>query len=232
MKPYSDLAKIIHREGYIFIGIFAVITFVLGSFSTTLGWIGGICTVWCAYFFRNPERVTPINDSFIISPADGIVQAIKEVTPPSELGLGDEEMIRVSVFLNIFNVHINRIPASGKVLSLNYHPGKFFNASMDKASIHNERQSILIETEDKTQIACVQIAGLIARRIVCDLEEGDKVEAGARFGIIRFGSRVDVYLPRKAMPLVCVGQICVGGETVLANLKPGTKVAAAKFEVR
>jgi phosphatidylserine decarboxylase len=231
MKPYSDLAKIIHREGYIFIGIFAVITFVLGSFSTTLGWIGGICTVWCAYFFRNPERVTPINDSFIISPADGIVQAIKEVTPPSELGLGDEEMIRVSVFLNIFNVHINRIPASGKVLSLNYHPGKFFNASLDKASIHNERQSVLMETVEGVKIAFVQIAGLIARRIVCDLEESQVVKAGQRYGLIRFGSRADIYLPLKTNILVSVGQTCVGGETVIADTSV-SKSSKLKFEVR
>lgn len=232
MKHIGDLSKIIHKEGYIFIVIFAAVSFLFSSFSSTLGIIGFILTAWCAYFFRNPERYTPILEDMIISPADGVVQSIVDAAPPAELGLGDKEMLRISVFLNVFNVHVNRIPVDGKVTALHYNPGKFFNASMDKASIHNERQSILIETADKTQVACVQIAGLIARRIVCDLEEGDKVEAGARFGIIRFGSRVDVYLPRKAMPLVCVGQICVGGETVLANLKPGTKVAAQKFEVR
>ena len=232
MKHIGDLSKIIHKEGYIFIVVFAAVSFLFSSFSSTLGTIGFILTAWCMYFFRNPERHTPIIEDMIIAPADGIVQSVIEASPPAELGLGDKEMLRISIFLSVFNVHVNRIPIDGKVVTMHYNPGKFFNASMDKASIHNERQSILIETADKVQIACVQIAGLIARRIVCDLEEGDTVKAGARFGIIRFGSRVDVYLPRKSIALVCAGQTCVGGETVLANLKPGTKVAAAKFEVR
>ena len=231
MKPYSDLAKIIHREGYIFIVIFAVITFILGSFSTTFGWIGTISTIWCAYFFRNPGRVTPINDNFIISPADGIVQTIKEVTPPSEFGLGDDEMIRISIFLNVFNVHINRVPATGRILLLHYHPGKFFNASLDKASIHNERQSVLMETVNGVKIAFVQIAGLIARRIVCDLEESQPVKAGQRYGLIRFGSRADIYLPLKTAILVSEGQTCIGGETVLADMDL-SKSAQPKFEVR
>ena len=231
MKPYSDLTKIIHREGYIFIIIFAVITFVLGSFSTTFGWIGTISTLWCAYFFRNPERVTPVNDNFIISPADGIVQTIKEVTPPSELGLGDDEMIRISIFLNVFNVHINRVPATGRILQLHYHPGKFFNASLEKASIHNERQSVLMETVNGVKIAFVQIAGLIARRIVCDLEESQTVKAGQRYGLIRFGSRADIYLPLKTAILVSEGQTCVGGETVLADMDL-SKSSQPKFEVR
>ncbi|MFK7973780.1 MAG: phosphatidylserine decarboxylase [Rickettsiaceae bacterium] len=218
MKPYSDLAKIIHKEGYIFIIIFAAITLLLGSFSTTLAWIGGICTIWCAYFFRNPERITPVDDNLIVSAADGVVQKIVEVSPPTELGLGDESMIRVSVFLNIFNVHINRIPVSGKIISLQYNPGKFLNASLDKASIHNERQSVLIETTNKTQIAFVQIAGLVARRIVCDLEEEQEVLAGQRYGLIRFGSRVDIYLPLKTAIMVSEGQTCIGGETIVADL--------------
>lgn len=231
MKPYSDLAKIIHREGYIFIVIFAIITFILGSFSTTFGWIGTISTLWCAYFFRNPERVTPVNDNFIISPADGIVQTIKEVTPPSELGLGDDEMIRISIFLNVFNVHINRVPATGRILLLHYHPGKFFNASLDKASIHNERQSVLMETVNGIKIAFVQIAGLIARRIVCDLEEAQTVKAGQRYGLIRFGSRADIYLPLKTAILVSEGQTCIGGETVLADMDL-SKSSQPKFEVK
>lgn len=232
MKHISDLSKIIHKEGYIFIVVFAAVSFLFSSFSTTLGNIGFIITAWCAYFFRNPTRHTPIVDDAIIAPADGIVQSITLAAPPEELGLGTKEMTRISIFLSVFNVHVNRIPVDGKVVALHYNPGKFFNASMDKASVHNERQSILIETEDKTQIVCVQIAGLIARRIVCDLEEGDKIKAGARFGIIRFGSRVDVYLPRKTLLLVCEGQTCVGGETILANLNPGTKISSQKFEVR
>jgi phosphatidylserine decarboxylase len=218
MKPYSDFAKMIHKEGYIFITIFAFATFVLGSFSVTLAWIGSICTVWCAYFFRNPERVTPIADNLIISAADGVVQKIVEVSPPEELNLGDSEMIRVSVFLNVFNVHINRIPASGKILDLKYHPGKFFNASLDKASIHNERQSVLMQIKNGTKIGFVQIAGLIARRIVCDLEEGQEVMSGQRYGLIRFGSRVDIYLPLKTVLMVSEGQTCVGGETIIADM--------------
>jgi len=231
MKPYKDLAKVIHREGYIFIIIFAAAAFVLGSFSTTFGWLGGICTLWCAYFFRNPDRMTPVGDDLVISAADGIVQKIREVVPPSELDLGDSEMIRVSVFLNIFNVHVNRIPASGKILSLQYHPGKFFNASLDKASIHNERQSVLMETKGGTKIAFVQIAGLIARRIVCDLEEEQKVDSGQRYGLIRFGSRVDIYLPLKTAILVTEGQTCIGGETLIADLKR-KKTEQPKFEKR
>ena len=218
MKPYSDIAKIIHREGYVFILIFTLITFILGSFSSSLGWIGGICTVWCAFFFRNPERMTPIGDNLVISAADGVVQKIVETTPPAELDIGDKTMIRVSVFLNIFNVHINRIPATGKVLALKYIPGKFFNASLDKASIHNERQAVLLETKNKTKLAFVQIAGLIARRIVCDLEEEQEVLSGQRYGLIRFGSRVDIYLPLKTTLEVTEGQTCIGGETIIADL--------------
>jgi len=232
MKQFSDLSKIIHREGYIFIIGFAIVTFIVSSFSGVLGLIGVIMTLWCAYFFRNPDRYTPIIDDAVISAADGVVQSIVEAVPPAELGLGSGEMLRISVFLNVFNVHVNRIPVDGKVIGLHYNPGKFINASLDKASIHNERQSILIQTHSGVKVACVQIAGLIARRIVCDLEDGEEVIAGGRFGIIRFGSRVDIYLPRKTIPLVCEGQICIGGETVLANLKQSGKVAAPKFEIR
>jgi len=219
MKQYSDFSKIIHREGYIFIISFAAVTFLLASFSASLGWIGFIVTAWCTYFFRNPDRMTPINDDLVISPADGTVQTISEATPPSELGLGSEEMLRVSIFLNVFNVHVNRIPCSGKILALHYNPGKFFNASLDKASIYNERQSVLMETNVGKKIAFVQIAGLIARRIVCDLEEGSEVKAGERYGIIRFGSRLDIYLPMKTAIIVAPGQTCIGGETVIADFK-------------
>lgn len=222
MKCYSDLTKIIHREGYIFVIIFLIATFILASFSNPLGWIGGIATAWCIYFFRNPDRFTPTGDNLIVSVGDGVVQSIQEVPPPSELNLSDTEMIRVSVFLSIFNVHVNRIPANGKILNLQYHPGKFFNASLDKASIHNERQSVSMETKNGKKIAFVQIAGLIARRIVCDLEEGNEVKIGERYGIIRFGSRVDIYLPLKTAILVSEGQIAIGGETIIAdlNMKP------------
>jgi len=231
MKPYSDLSKVIHREGYIFIAIFAVVTFILGNLSYHLAWVGGICTIWCVYFFRNPERVTPVNDDLIISVGDGVVQKIKEVTPPAELGLGEVTMTRISVFLNVFNVHVNRVPASGKILSLHYNPGRFFNASLDKASIHNERQSVLMEAKNGTKLAFVQIAGLIAKRIVCDLEKDVEVKAGQRFGLIRFGSRVDIYLPLTTAILVTEGQIAIGGETVIADLKM-KKSNEPKFEVQ
>lgn len=238
MKPYRDIGRIIHKEGYIFILIFAIVTFILGSmssalgsFGTTLAWMGAIATCWCAYFFRNPDRVTPIGDDLVISAADGIVSSIKEIAPPPELELGNNDMIRVSVFLNIFNVHVNRVPSNGKILALHYHPGKFFNASLDKASIHNERQSILMQTAGGTKIGFVQIAGLVARRIVCDLEEGGEVKAGERFGVIRFGSRVDIYLPLKTAILVSEGQTCIAGETIIADLKM-KKGQEPKFEVR
>jgi phosphatidylserine decarboxylase len=228
MKQYNDFSKIIHKEGYIFIVCFAVASFVLASFSSMLGFIGFSFTLWCAYFFRNPIRMIPLNDNIIISPADGLVQKITEAIPPSELGLGEVEMTRISIFLNIFNVHVNRIPVSGKILGLHYNPGKFFNASMDKASIYNERQSVLMETKMGQKIAFVQIAGLIARRIVCDLEEDMEVKAGDRYGIIRFGSRVDVYLPLKTTICVSEGQIAIGGETILANF--AENITEIKFE--
>jgi phosphatidylserine decarboxylase len=166
-----------------------------------------------------------------VSPADGIVQKIVECIPPQELGLANQEMIRVSIFLNIFNVHVNRVPATGKILSLNYNPGKFFNASMDKASVYNERQSVLMETKNGTKIAFVQIAGLIARRILCELEEGADVKIGERYGIIRFGSRVDVYLPLKTALNVTEGQTAVGGETIIADFRI-KKTSEMKFERR
>jgi phosphatidylserine decarboxylase len=231
MKQYNDFAKIIHKEGYVFIVSFAAVTFLLGSFNSALGWIGSFATIWCIYFFRNPERLTPVGDEFVISPADGIVQNISESVPPSELNMGSEEMIKISIFLSVFNVHVNRIPASGKILALHYNPGKFLNASLDKASIYNERQSILMENNSGKRMAFVQIAGLIARRIVCDLEEGATVKSGERFGIIRFGSRMDVYLPLKTAILVSEGQTCVGGETVIANFDL-KKTHEPKFEKR
>lgn len=231
MKQYTDLSKIIHREGYIFIISFAAVTFLFASFSGILGWVGFISTVWCIYFFRNPDRFTPLGDDLVISPADGMLQSITESVPPSELGLGDQTMTRISIFLNIFNVHVNRIPAKGKILALHYNPGKFFNASLDKASIYNERQSVLMETVSGQKIAFVQIAGLIARRIVCDLEEGNEVKAGERYGIIRFGSRADIYLPLKTAILVTEGQVCIGGETIIADFKL-KKTAEPKFEKR
>ncbi len=231
MQQFRDYSKIIHREGYIFVVLFAAATFLFSTFSSSLGWIGFIATCWCIFFFRNPERCTPITEGLVVGPADGIITSVTLTPPPAELNLGDEEMLKISIFLNVIDVHVNRIPVDGKIAALHYHPGKFFNASLDKASIHNERQSVVIETPKGVKLVCVQIAGLIARRIVCDLEDGDEVLAGQRYGIIRFGSRVDVYLPRKIVPLVAKGQRCVGGETILANLN-SSKISEPKFAIR
>jgi phosphatidylserine decarboxylase len=190
-----------------------------------------LLTAACALFFRDPKRVTPIGDNYIISPADGLVQNIKEVAPPAELNMGDEPMTRVSIFLSVFDVHVNRIPAVGKITALFYHPGKFLNATLDKASVDNERQIVAMKTTygDK-DIIFVQIAGFIARRIVCYLEQGKEVRSGERFGIIRFGSRMDVYLPKDVKPKVVIGQKAVGGETILADL--ASKEEQATGEVR
>jgi phosphatidylserine decarboxylase len=208
----------IHREGYIFIGIFALLAFFSAMYSTFLGWVLFILTVWCIYFFRNPHRVVPVGDEFIVSPADGVVQKIEQCAPPEELNMGPELRTRISIFLNVFNVHVNRVPARGVITTLNYRPGKFFNASLDKASIYNERQSVRMTLEDGRDIVFIQIAGLIAKRIVCELDEGQVVQAGERFGLIRFGSRMDVYLPEGVNPLVVPGQTMIGGETILGNL--------------
>ena len=231
MKQYNDLFSAIHKEGHIFVLIFAAVTAVLYSIGTSFGLIGLMATIWCAFFFRDPNRFTPVEEGLLISPADGVIQRITDATPPAELGMGEEEMTRISVFLNVFNVHVNRMPAEGKITKLHYHPGKFFNASLDKASIHNERQSILMETNTGQNIAFVQIAGLIARRIVCDLEEGNELKAGERFGIIRFGSRVDVYIPKGITPIICEGQTVIAGETIFADLN-AKKVKQTEFEVR
>lgn len=212
------IRSIIHPDGWKFVGIFAFVTLILSIFSGFLGYVGVALTAWCVYFFRNPERVTPSQKGLIISPADGKVVGVKEVVPPKEFDMGTEPMLRISIFLNVFDVHINRVPVDGVIKKIIYHPGRFFNASLDKASEHNERQSLIITTEDGTDIACVQIAGLIARRIRCDIAEGESTKAGFRYGLIRFGSRADVYLPRHVAPLVIEGQRMVAGETVLADL--------------
>lgn len=218
METIKSVIPPIHREGYYFIFIFAVISLLLGAFIAPLGWIGAVLTCWCVYFFRDPERLTPTDEQFVVSPADGVVQKIERAAVPIELNMGDVERTRISIFLNVFNVHVNRCPAKGIIKALHYRPGKFLNASLDKASVDNERQSALMVTKDGKEIAFVQIAGLIARRIVCNLEEGQEVQGGERFGIIRFGSRMDVYLPEGVNPLVVPGQTMVGGETILANL--------------
>lgn len=220
----------IHSEGIKFVLIFAVIAALLSALHPLLGWIGTILTVFCFYFFRNPVRVTPKGDALIISPADGIVQMIRKVVPPMELELGEKPLTRISIFMSVFNVHVNRAPVSGKVVKTVYHGGAFVNASLDKASEKNERQSIVIEHQNGKSIGCVQIAGLIARRILCNLHYNTEVTAGEIYGLIRFGSRLDVYLPDGVMPKVICGQIAVAGETILADMK-GTQ-EASKGEIK
>lgn len=208
----------IHPAGWIFITLFAIGALVLALLSSMLGLIGLALTVWCIFFFRDPKRVTPLLPGVIVSPGDGVISKVSKTIPPFELGLGNEERWRISVFLSVFNVHVNRIPIAGNVTKMHYHEGLFLNATLDKASEDNERQMITIKTDDGVLVGVVQIAGLIARRILCDLSEGQRVETGERFGIIRFGSRVDVYLPVDVAPLVVEGQIAVGGETIFANV--------------
>lgn len=208
----------IHREGFPFIVGFALATVVLFLIWNPLGWLGVIVSLWCVWFFRDPDRITPRRAGALISAADGVVCAIVSAPPPPELGLSPEPRVRVSVFLNIFDVHVNRVPADGTITALNYRPGKFINASFDKASEDNERMAVAMKLADGRDVAFVQIAGLIARRIKCDLKVGQSVAAGERFGIIRFGSRTDMYLPAGYAPTVTVGQRVFGGETVVADM--------------
>ena len=208
----------INRAGWPFIALFAILTAGLWVLHQPLGWVGVVLTAWCAYFFRDPERVTPGESGLVISPADGMVLLFEDAPPPLELGMGDGVRPRVSIFMNVFNVHVNRIPAHGVIEKISYRPGRFFNASLDKASEHNERMSVSMKTNQGAEIAFVQIAGLVARRIKCGLAEGQQVRAGDRFGLIRFGSRVDVYLPAGTRPKAIPGQTAVAGETVIADL--------------
>ena len=210
----------IHKEGFPFIALFAAVNLLAFLFASWLGWLLLPVTIWCVAFFRDPERKAPDGDDLIICPADGKLLPIVDAVPPAELGLGDAPRKRLSVFMNVFNVHVNRNPVSGNVVALAYRPGKFFNASFDKASIHNERMSVRLRPTgrgDTKDLAVVQIAGLVARRIVCDLTKGQGVLRGARFGIIRFGSRVDVFLPEGTEILAEPGTKVRAGETVLAR---------------
>ncbi len=208
----------IHREGYPFIAAFAVGAFVLWLIWPPLGWLGLVVTVWCIYFFRDPPRVTPQREGLIVSPADGYVCSTGLFIPPPELGLGDRPLQRISVFMSVFDCHVNRSPVSGSITKIAYKAGLFVNADLDKASEDNERNGFVIETADGP-IGVVQIAGLIARRIVCFAKQGESVGAGDRLGLIRFGSRVDVYLPQNATPLLGLGAQAVAGETILADLR-------------
>jgi phosphatidylserine decarboxylase len=215
----------IHREGIPFIALFAVVNFLAFLMAPLLGWLLLPLTIWCIAFFRDPDRQTPQAPGLVISPADGKLLPIVEASPPPELGLGEAPRTRLSIFMNVFNVHVNRNPVSGTVVALAYRPGKFFNASFDKASIHNERMAIRVRPEGESRpeqdLVVVQIAGLVARRIVCELAQGQQVQRGARFGMIRFGSRLDVYLPAGAQAKVVAGSTIVAGETVLAELTTG-----------
>lgn len=214
----STFIKPMHREGRKFVAIFAAITVVLFLIWHVLGWIGLGLTIWCYYFFRDPVRVTPVREGLMVSPADGIVSLLEPAVPPVELGLGDQPMMRISVFMSVFNCHVNRLPLAGRILAVAYRPGKFFNASLDKASSDNERNGLAVETADGKRYGVVQIAGLVARRILCEVKPGQELMTGEHFGLIRFGSRLDIYLPPGVSPLVVIGQTMIAGETVLADL--------------
>lgn len=222
MQMLGTFIKPMHPEGIKFVVIFAGIAGGLFLLSSILGWIGVGLTIWCYYFFRDPERVTPTRLGLIVSPADGVVSLIEPAVPPAELGMADTALTRVSVFMNVFNCHVNRIPITGEITAIAYRPGKFLNASLDKASADNERNSLCVRLPNGQELAVVQIAGLVARRIVCFAKSGAQMQTGDRFGLIRFGSRLDVYLPPGVTPLVSIGQTMVAGETVLAHL-PGLK---------
>jgi phosphatidylserine decarboxylase len=219
----------IHPEGYIFIVVFILVSLALGWVWQPLGVLGWVMTLWCVYFFRDPPRVTPIQDDLVISPADGRIDSVGFFIPPSELGLGDTPVPRISVFMNVFDCHVNRMPVSGKVTKIAYRPGLFLSADMDKASDDNERNGLVIEST-QGQFGVVQIAGMIARRILCFSKEGQILNVGDRIGLIRFGSRVDVYMPQGARSLVSIGQKAVAGETVLADFN--TSEVKLKFHTQ
>jgi phosphatidylserine decarboxylase len=207
----------IHREGWPFIAAACLFDLLLFVGAPLAGWLFLPVAIWVVAFFRDPERRTPPGDNLVICPADGRLLPVAKAVPPAELGLGPDKRLRLSIFMNVFNVHVNRIPCNGTVTTLGYRPGKFFNASFDKASEQNERMAIRIDAKGGREIGVVQVAGLVARRIVCNLQEGQSVCPGDRFGIIRFGSRVDVYLPDGARVLVNEGQSVKAGETVIAD---------------
>ena len=208
----------IHPDGYKFVAGAALATLILFVLAPPLGWLAAIATLWCAYFFRDPERVVPARRDLVVSGADGRIVAITRAVPPRELQLGVEPLTRISVFLSIFDVHIVRAPVGGRIVASAYVPGAFLNAELDKASEENERHAFVIETEKGRKTGLVLIAGLVARRIVTFVGEGASVAQGERVGLIRFGSRVDIYLPADVRVLAEVGQTAIGGETVLAEL--------------
>ena len=206
----------LHKEGYRFVAIAGVVTFILLLFSNFLGILAIILTIWVYYFFRDPERFTIEDESYLVCPADGVISQIIETNGPKELGLENKKFTRVSIFMNVFNCHVNRVPCSGKINKIIYKPGKYINASLDKASDENERNLVHLTSTTKDDLILVQIAGLIARRIVCDTREDDNLKQGERFGIIRFGSRVDLYFEKYNL-LVKVNQKTIAGETLIAK---------------
>ena len=214
----SSVAAPVNRDGWPFVLLAAVVAVLAWLLWQPLFWPFAVLALWVAYFFRDPARVTPTRPGLVTSAADGKIMMIRDVPPPPELEMGSEPRPRISIFLSIFDVHIQRVPVDGLVGALAYRPGKFVNAALDKASEDNERMSVRIDLASGEAVAVVQIAGLVARRIRCDLVDGQAVKAGTRYGLIRFGSRVDVYLPPRAAPLVIEGQYAIGGETVLADL--------------
>ncbi len=219
-----------HPEGRKFVAIFAAITLVLFLIWAPLGWIGSGLTIWCYYFFRDPVRSVPTGESLVLSPADGVVSLIELVPPPVGLGMDPVPLWRVSVFMSVFNCHINRAVTRATVGAVAYHPGAFLSASLDKASDENERNAVRFDLADGRQIAVVQIAGLVARRIVCWVKPGAALRGGERFGLIRFGSRLDIYLPPGVAPLVTLGQSMVGGESIIADLASGAPAATSRRE--
>jgi phosphatidylserine decarboxylase len=214
-----DSLSPVHPDGHKFIAIGAVVTLLFFFLYPPLGWLCAGITAWIIYFFRDPQRVTPLRPGLVISAADGKISGVEKVVPPTELGMGSEERVRISTFLSVFDVHINRSPIAGRIARSLYVPGAFLNAALDKASEENERRILVIETPEDGEVGVVQIAGLVARRIVTFSAIGDTLGVGQRFGLIRFGSRVDVYLPPGKTALVSVGQRAVAGETVLADLR-------------
>ena len=208
----------IHREGYPFVGVAALASLVLFLLWSPLGWIGTVVTLWVAYFFRDPPRVTPVADGLVVAPADGRVSLITHAVPPAELGLGGGALVRISIFMSVFDCHVNRSPVTGRIERIAYRAGKFLNADLDKASEDNERNALVLLTPGG-RVAVVQIAGLVARRILCTVREGESLAVGQRFGMIRFGSRLDIYLPDGGKPLVSEGQTAIAGETVIADLR-------------
>lgn len=223
MHDFLDAVKLVtfpvHKEGYKFIFIFALVTIILALLNNTFGLIGLVLTLWCVFFFRDPERVIPVEENILVSPADGVVTHVEyAVQAPEELGYGTKKFNKISVFLNVFNVHVNRVPIGGKITKVNYKPGKFLSANSEDASNDNERNSVVVKVKGGKEIIFVQVAGLVARRIVSDIKEGQEVATGDRYGIIRFGSRADLYLPESVSIKSLIGQTMIGGETIIAKL--------------